>query len=63
MLPGPVEDERGDESAEQPAKCAADRHHQIEAGQMLGRGPGAVHLAMQGDGNGEQHHEAGAELH
>ena len=41
-----AEDERGDEDVEEPADDAADRHAQVEIGQVPGAGPIAGELAV-----------------
>ena len=57
MLIGPVEDQRRDDRAEQAAEHAADRHGEIEAGEVADRGPQPEHLAMQRDRDDEQQEE------
>ena len=49
MLIGPVEQQRRDDRAEQAAEHAAERHGEIEAGEMADRGPQPEHLGMERD--------------
>jgi hypothetical protein len=54
MLVGPVEDRRREDRAEHAAEHPADRHGEVESGEMRRFRPPPVHLGMEGDGDDEE---------